>query len=80
MDAFKEMLDNFFIPSTFQQGGDVTPKTEELPTIPSAHLIREALSHLMAAKVQFCDTDDAIIREHVLIAYALLAVVERRLP
>lgn len=54
-------------------------EAEDLPPIPSKDLISEAFSHLGAAKMQFIDTDDQIIKEHVLAAYELIKQVYWRL-
>ena len=57
----------------------MSDEAEELPPIPSKDLISEAFSHLGAAKIQFIDTDDQIIKEHVLAAYELIKAVYWRL-
>jgi hypothetical protein len=58
----------------------VLEPANELPSVPSEDLIKEALAHLGAAKVQFIASDDPQIREHVLAAHGLLTLVSRRLP
>ena len=55
----------------------MSDEAEELPLIPSKDLISEAFSHLGAAKIQFIDSDDQIIKEHVLAAYELIRVLYR---
>ena len=52
---------------------------EEIPTVPVRDLIEEAFAHLGAAKIQFIDSDDQIIKEHVLAAYELIKAVYWRL-
>ena len=52
-------------------------ETEDLPPISPKDLISEAFSHLGAAKIQFIDSDDQIIKEHVLAAYELIRVLYR---
>ena len=51
----------------------------EVPSVPAKDLISEAFSHLGAAKMQFIDSDDQIIKEHVLAAYELIKAVYWRL-
>lgn len=46
---------------------------ESLPAVPAKRLLVEALAHLGAAEIQFTPSEDAIIREHIGIARALLA-------
>lgn len=45
---------------------------DDLKNISARILIEDAITHIGAAKVQFLDSDDYIIREHVTIAYELL--------
>ena len=45
---------------------------DDLKNVSARVLIEDALAHIGAAKVQFLDSDDYIIREHVTIAYELL--------
>ncbi len=68
--TFRESMGEIFAP--------MLPQKEELPPVPARDLIYEAFSHLGAAKCQFIDTDDQIIREHVEKAYELLKIVYRR--
>ena len=62
-----------------REGGIMSIETEDLPPVPSKKLISEAFAHLGAAKGQFIDSDDPIIKEHVLAAYELIKAVYWRL-
>ena len=65
--------------ATFDQALDriAFGKREEIPSVPAKDLIEEAFAHLGAAKSQFIDSDDQIIKEHVLAAYELIRVLYR---
>ena len=56
----------------------ISGMSEKLPPVPAKDLIEEAFAHLGAAKIQFIDSDDQIIRDHVTAAYELIRMLYRR--